>query len=381
MEVPVFRIAILLCASALALQADSLAQTSTTLPLGFDRLPGNAALSMPVRWSWGRMQIIYDDEQLAPLDGLTITRLRLRRPNFFDEPAYPSVQRTFEISIGPAGRTAQTVHAQPDLNLPAAGQMTVVFGPAPVTIGGTAEAAAGDVVGATIVDVALTQPYTVQVTPGEHLLVDWKCVDTGLTVSSGAWVDAVRMPGAASLGLAVPVGQNGCGGFGGAPIANRLDVAEDSRHPAFGSETTLVLGNAQPSRQLWLLLGIDVHLMTIPAAFGAPLVNFPIPTPSGCRAWSPLDGILLSVGDTSPSGTFSYDLDFPANPAFQGIQLGFQAMILEDPPQLAFSSGLILWMDDVGLGGQIGTCLTLADETEATWDSFRGATPIVEFVH
>src|SRR5215831_2425253 len=89
---------IVLCC-ALALPCAS-AQTRTVLPPIAETLPGNAAVSLPLRWSQGVLQVVLDAQMLAPLQGRTLTGIRMRRPSFPGEPPYAAVQRTIGVRAG-----------------------------------------------------------------------------------------------------------------------------------------------------------------------------------------------------------------------------------------------------------------------------------------
>ncbi|MBL8752678.1 MAG: hypothetical protein JNK15_05205, partial [Planctomycetes bacterium] len=66
---------------ASTLGAVGLVAQSAVVPPVCAALPGNAAVSMPLRWSHGTMQV-FVDPQLLPANfvGQTITGLWLRRP-------------------------------------------------------------------------------------------------------------------------------------------------------------------------------------------------------------------------------------------------------------------------------------------------------------
>lgn len=58
-------------------------------------------MSLPLRWSEGTLQVRIDDVLLpANFVGKTISGVRLRRPTFLHEPAYPALQRTLTIRAG-----------------------------------------------------------------------------------------------------------------------------------------------------------------------------------------------------------------------------------------------------------------------------------------
>ncbi len=352
------------------------AQTWVTIPAGFDELPGNAAVSMPGRWSWGTVQVAFHEDLLTDLQGQTITRLRLRRPSFHDEPAYGAVTRTFQISLGPFTPDPAFLSGQRTQNNDDNNPMPVVFGPQSVSIPATPAPSQTDVTGPWFIDVPLTQPFTVPVSG--NLLLEWRTLDSSLAIDPLNFVDAVWMQNGEDKGLAVPVGQHGCGGTGTTPM--RL-TATGNPHPAFGSSSSFRLEGAKAQAPVHMVFGFDPLDMAVPVPFGTDIAVEPFAT--GCQLWTPLD-FVIDAGSTGQQGTYNYSFDFPPTNSLQGMQIGVQALVVEaaDPvedSQIVASNGVVLWMDSIEVGDKVATQMWLQDDDWSSWSPFSGLTPVIQF--
>ncbi|MCA8941172.1 MAG: hypothetical protein KDB80_01315 [Planctomycetes bacterium] len=356
------------------LAAVSPAQEWATIPSGFDRLPGNAAVSVPGRWTWGRLQVLYDAALFTDLVGESITGLRIRRPAFFDEPAYVGSTMTFEISLGPSPRDPANMSGNFNDQYDPASPMQVVYAQQSYAIPPTPAPGQADVVGESLVDLTFDQPFVVPA--GTSILLEWRTIDTSLTVLGDGWADCVWLPSGQDVGLARHAGQNGCGNHG----AMRLDVAPGSEHPALGQTTNFRLEGAQHESSCHFAIGFEPVANT-PGGFGVDVTVFPF---AGlCQLWTPLQFFLAPV-QTDAAGAVDFGFEFPSSNTLQGIQVGMQAFVVETddqdlPTAIAASNGVVLLMDSIGLGDMAATALFPADDATAPWIPWVGLCPIIEF--
>lgn len=354
------------------------AQTTwETIPAGFDVLPGNAAAAMPGRWNWGTMQVIFEDSLFANLQGRAITRLRLRKPARGGEAAYAARTATFEVSLGPSPNAPQNMSGnrfdqndtRPNPTNPV---LPIAFAQRAFSIPATPPLGVGDALGATMIDLPLDQPVTIPA--NTHVLLEWRSIDTAFQVFGDGWVDAVWTRNGADTGLALPVGQHGCGGRGATPM--RLEAAPGSEFPAFGQNSTVRLTGAVPEAPSAVLLGIDPVGMSAPTTFGQTL-SIP-PFVAGCHFWTPFNFVIDS-GSTTLSGGLSHTFDFPPtnDPVLQGARLGVQVLVVEQS-QVSASNGLVLWMDSVGVGDKVAMGVW-PEDTNQFWLPLTGLTPVVGF--
>src|SRR5688572_26964084 len=114
---------------ALAAAGFAAAQNRSVIPAACTTLPGNAALSLPLRWSHGTLQVRIDAALLPTgFIGRTISGLRLRRPAFLAEPGYAALQRTLTVRGAFQPETATQLGQSLVGNRPA--NLGVLFGPA-----------------------------------------------------------------------------------------------------------------------------------------------------------------------------------------------------------------------------------------------------------
>lgn len=361
----------LLATLGLGTATQATAQNWATVPKGFDQLRGNAAASMPLRWSWGLLHTILDDSLVADQAGVTWTHMRLRRPSFFDEPAYPASTIELEITIGESDRSPARITGDRFLNTMT--NPVVVLPRQTLSIPATPAAAQADTVGQDLLSVALTTPYTVPA--GADLLIEVRTFDTQLSIVDGQWIDCVSMANGLDRGLSIPVGQHGCGGRTSAGM--RL-APSGSPHPAYGSAASVRLTNALPGKEVVMMIGLDPLAMTAPVPFGTTLGIFPM-LPN-CQIWAPWDFVLVGVGTTSIGGNLGFSLDLPATNPFSTVQIGLQALILEDVVTgVSASNGVVLWPDSVGVGPDAATAIFPEDVQFSTWLPFPGFTPVFGF--
>lgn len=352
------------------------AQASVVVPAALASLPGNAALSLPLRWSHGVLQVRIDNGVLpAALVGQTISGLSLRRPTFLGEPAYPPVQRTLTVRGGFQAGVASQLSVVMVQNHPA--NLSVLFGPAPVTSAATPAPGAATVFGDDLLHIQFTQPLPVV---AGSLFLEFETSDAPLQVAAHHWVDALWMESGQENGYVATVGDGSCT-TRPEPTELRWDAEQG---PQFGQTARFLVRGAPPTiggtgGVVVHWLGVDPQTMPpgpIHLGFGASL-GIADPTLAGCAWWAPL--MVTWGGTTDPGGMIRTSL--PLNgPAVPGLRLAVQAAWIDDSrPGLPFSvsNGLVLVMGGFGVGPQCGTVFFPAGATTSPWPVFLGQMPVL----
>jgi hypothetical protein len=377
------------CWLAAPLSAQSL---HATVPAVCAHLPGNAAVSMPLRWSQGAMQVLVNRVLLpGDIGGRSITALRLRRPALLDEPAYAAMTTTLTITAG--FTTNQSWQMSWDLAVnraavtdPATGSgLTTVFGPAAVSVAATAANGPGDALGAEFLVLTFATPLPV---PTDALLgtaslfLEFAATGPTLGVDAGNWVDALLMQGGSTQGLAVSLGNHGCGAgtamptlqwSGAGPPQRGVDAALRVTNAGANAPTIVLLGFAPETHAVNATLGLGYYLGLGGAldALGA----------AGCYQWSPLD--LYWLGSTDVGGAESVTFPLPAAATAVGQRLSVQVGVFNaaaNPLGFLFTNGETLVLDDAGVGGQCSTVFVLGPVTPTTtspWSTYYGLMPVL----
>jgi len=351
------------------------AQSSVVVPAALESLPGDAALSLPLRWSHGVLQVRIDNGLLpAALTGQTITGLHLRRPAFPGEPAYPPLQRTLTVRGGFQPAIAAQLSVARTQNHPA--NLSVLFGPAPVAVGATA-ANGASAVGADLLHITFSQPLPVVT---GSLFLEFETGDAPLQIEPTHWVDAVWIESGIENGYVVTVGDGSC--------TTRTEPTElrwdHTVGPHFGGSLKFVVSGAPPtvagsSGLVVHWIGIDpqseppgpTHL-----GFGAS-IGVADPALAACYWWAPLT--VTWGGSTDAAGRIRTSVPL-AGPGTLGLRLGVQAAWLDESrPGLPYSvsNGLVLVMGGFGIGGQCGTVFFPAGATTSPWLPFLGQMPVL----
>jgi hypothetical protein len=352
------------------------AQSSVVVPAVLELLPGNAALSLPLRWSHGTLQVRIDSQLLpAALTGQTIAGLRLRRPSFLAEPGYPALQRTLTVRGGFQPELAGQIGMNLVANRPA--NLTVLFGPAPVGVAATAATGPATALGAELLHIPFSQPLPVAT---GTLFLEFEAGDAPLQVLPGHWVDAVWIRSGIENGYAVTVGDGSC--------TTRTEPTElrwnDAQGPQVGGTAKFVLTGAPPTDATGA--GIVVHWIGVdpqttppgPAhlGFGADL-GLVDPGLGGCHWWAPFT--VTWSGTTDSTGRIATTLPL-TGPVTPGLRLAVQAAWLDDSrPGLPFSlsNGLLLVLTGIGVGGRCSSVFFPAGQTTSPWAPFVGQMPVL----
>ena len=357
------------------------AQRSVVPAIAAD-LPGNAAVSMPLRWSEGVMQSRIGSWLLpANFIGQTIRGIRLRRPAFVGEPAYPALTRT--LTVRASFQTLRPNQLSIDLNVNrTATAPAVVFGPAPFSVAATTTHGRGGLLGAEYVVIPFSPPLLV--TAG-HLFLEFEVTNAPLTVSAGHWCDAVWVRNGNEVGYAVAVGDGGCS-TRSTPLT--LAWTDPLLGPRRGSNTTLAMAGGMPATTgsvpvLWWI-GFDPQARaTGPTwpGFGADFGAI-VPPMAGCHLWVPPDAVLS--GQTSIVGTYSFGFALPPAATTVGQKIGVQCSTL-DPGRavlpLSLTNGEILVLDSIGVADKCATVFFPGTVTVSPWPTQVGLMPVVVIEH
>jgi len=342
----------------------------TSSPRGFETMPGNAGLSMPVRWTVGLMQVLVEQSVLpATLASAPLVRIRLRRAAFASDPPDPARTLDCELRLGNSGLLAR--HLTPDMVANRPGSLTVVAARRSYNVPATPALGPGDAVAADFVDLPLDAPFSFA---GPNLFLEWQNWAPSQDVSPGHWVDAVHFPGGVDLGLVVQAGAHGCGSRGGAAMVLE---AGSSSPPAAGATFPVLLRRAAPTSACVLLTFFDPMLRSpLGLRFGQALGAAGMP---GCYLWAGPD---LQVGFTSDaSGDGRAGVGLPNSSLLRGRTVSMQAVTLDrtaNAPGVATSSGLLLRPDFVGVYDRAVTVLEYrSGSTSSPWLPFLGLMPVL----
>jgi hypothetical protein len=354
------------------------AQNAAIAPPVCTTLPGNAAMSLPWRWSHGTLQVFVDPPLLpTSLVGQTITGLWLRRPTLPGDGAYAPITRTLTVRGAFQQPIAASMVGTLTQNRPA--NATVLFGPAPVSSLAAPAPGPTTTVGADLLHVVFTTPLPVV---AGTLYLEFETSDAPLAVSADHWVDAVWMPGAVDQGLVVAVGDGSCTTR---PEPTRLRWTSPGG-PVVGATAQLQVSGAPPTSgtsagfvMAWV--GLDPETRGLGAGylgFGAPFATID-PALAGCHQWAPFD--VSWLGPTDPTGTFATTFTIPTGAAL-GMRLGMQAAWL-DPLRtglpFSFSNGLAIVVGSAGIEWRCNSLFFPAAGTTSPWPPFVGQMPVLRF--
>jgi hypothetical protein len=356
--------------------APATAQTIAMVPPVCAELPGNAAISLPLRWSHGTMQVFIGSELLpANFVGQTITGLWLRRPTLPGDVAYSAITRTLTVRGGFLPYPAAQMVGSITQNRPTT--TTVLFGPTAVTSAAAPAPGATTTVGADLVHLVFTTPLVVA---AGTLFLEFETSDAPLQVSADHWVDAVWFAGGADQGLVVAVGDGTCT-TRPEPVQLRWTTAWG---PLAGTTGTFEVTGAPPTAgaltgfaMIWV--GTDPQTRGPGAGylgFGASL-GLVDPAMAACHQWAPLD--VVWFGPTNAVGKFTSTLTIPAGTPL-GLRLGVQGAWLDLSRAvlpLSLSNGLQLVVESAGVENLCNTMYFPAGSQVSPWQPFVGQMPVL----
>ncbi len=365
-----------LATALLALVLSAAPAQSVVVPSLCAALPGNAAISLPFRWSHGTLQVFVDPPMLPTnFVGQTVTGLWLRRPTLPGDVAYPAITRTLTVRGGFTPNAAFQMAGTIAQNRPA--NSIVLFGPAPVTTAAVSAPGPATSVGADLVHIVFTQPLPVV---AGTLVLEIATSDAPLQISTDHWVDAVWQADGADQGYVVTVGDGSCT-TRPEPALLRWTAAQG---PMAGTTAAFEITGAPPtigSSVGFVLCWVGTDPQTRPAGagylgFGASLLPID-PGFVGCHQWAPFD--VAWVGPTDAAGKFATSLPIPGN-APLGTRLGLQAAWLDlSRPvlPLSFTNGLAVVVGAAGVGNRCSTMFFPAGTVTSPWPPFLGQMPVL----
>lgn len=360
-------------AALLAFFLAPLATGQSTVPPACATLPGNAALSMPLRWSVGTMQVRIDTPLLPPnFVGQTITGLHMRRPTFLNEPAYGALTRTMTVRGGFQPEAAQIMTSSLTGNRPA--NTVVLFGPGPVTVGATPTTGPTSVLGAELFHIVFSTPLPVV---AGTLFLEFETTDTPFQVIADNWVDAVWFDTGGNLGYQATVGNGSC-----STLATPTQLVWDGASgPVAGGTAAFKVTGVPPGDLVMAWLGLDPQT----AGGGFPGFGFGLalldPTLAGCHLWAPLDATW--TGTASQLGVWQSTFPLTGG-ATSGLRLGVQTAWLDPShPNLpvTVSNGLLLVLNTIGIGNRCCTAYFPASSTTTPWYPYLGQMPVIVLDH
>lgn len=380
---------LLCCASPAPLLAQTL---QATVPAIAAELPGNAGMSMPLRWGQGVLQVQIDKGMLpaALVEGRSITALRLRRPTLVDEPAYAALNRQLVVRAGFCSQHANTLVQdlaanRAAVNATATGTgLVTVFGPATVAVPATAATTHADRLGAGLMTIPLSPPLPVPpaaTLADAGLFVEFETVEAVFGADPGNWVDAVWVDPSAITGYAVPLGSRGCD-----PAHVFTLVYNTGSPPRRGVAAQLGLDRAVPGALVVTFFGLEplTHAVNpvlgngFHLGLGQSLASLGMP---GCVQWSPMDAI--AFGTSSQTGAYSWSIALPPAYTTVGMMLSVQAAELAptaNPLGVVVSNGQALVLDDNGIAAHCASVMFLGVPTatsQSPWPAWQGLMPVL----
>ena len=102
-----------------------------------------------------------------------------------------------------------------------------------------------------------------------------------------------------------------------------------------------------------------------------------VPGLGGCHQWAPAQAVLGDIADAAGG----LDIQFPLTAASTtaGDRLGVQCAQLAPQPLPAISNGVMMMLDNAGVGDQCAVVFFVAGATQATWVPDVGLMPVLVF--
>lgn len=354
------------------------AQSTVTIPAVCTTFPGNAAVSLPLRWTQGTMQVRIGASLLpAGLQGQSITGLRLRRPTFLFEPAYPGLVRTLTVR----GGFHPDLPSQLSTNLVGnrQGAIVTLFGPAPVNVAPTALPGHAATIGQDVLQITFTQPLVV--TTGS-LFLEFEAGDAPFAVAATNWIDAVWFTNGVETGYVVTVGDGSCTTR---TVPTQL-TWNDTIGPQAGAVAKFSVDGAPPTNAtssglVMMWMGIDPERPPDGTQLGFGVSLGPLdPSLGNCHQWAPLDVVWLGTTDVAGN----YDPTFTLGNVPAGIRIGVQAAWL-DPARtglpLSMSNGLVMVLNNVGVGANCATAWFPGTVVTSPWAPSIGQMPVLTLTY
>ena len=353
-------------------------QNRAVVPAVAATLPGNAAMSMPLRWSHGVLQCCVASSMLpANLAGGQLQGIRMRRPSFSGEPDYPALQRTLTVRAAFTPLTPSAMGGARAANAPA--NLTTVFGPAPFSVAATTQPAGAPWLGDEYVVIPFNPPLPVA---AGSLFLEFETADLPFRTSEH-WVDAVWIENGVEQGYSATVGEDSCT-TRTQPLALRW---ASGAAPTRGLDAVLRLDGAPPAAPngpgslVLAWIGVEPQSHALAADFlgyGADLASID-PSLVGCRQWSPLDYVVVGLADAA--GGYDLRVLIPTALTTVGMRLGAQAAFLDPsrtgPLPLSLSNGVVMQLDACQVGAQCSSVFFPYATPNSPWGAHLGLMPVL----
>jgi hypothetical protein len=365
--------------AALCLGSDRVAaQTRAVVPPIAATLPGNAAMSMPLAWSHGVLQVCVSSQLLpTALAGGNLQGIRLRRPSFLGEAPYPALQRTMTVRAAFVPTLPNALTGARAVNAPAT--FPVVWGPSPVQVAATVQPTGAPWLGDEFLVIPFSPPLPVA---AGSLLLEFETSDLPFRTAE-QWVDAVWAENGVEQGYQATVGMGLCT-TRSTPLELRWN---NGASPTRGLDAALRLVGAPPAPPIGpgsvVLAWVGVEPQTHALAgdflgYGQSLAALD-PALAGCLQWSPLDLVVFGVADAAGG----FDLRFAIPPAVttSGMRLSAQAAFLDaqrtGPLPLSISNGVVMQLDSSGVGPKASSVFFPYASATSPWGVQQGLMPVL----
>ncbi len=383
---------------AVLVLAGILTGQGTTVPPAYVDTRGNDALSLPIRWHQGLLQVLlksHNNGGVVPAEMLktNLKEVVVRRPAFLGEPAYPALTRTFTVRLASTTLAASALVKDMGQNqklVAAAGTtLTSVVTAKSFNIAATPASPYRSVVGADLVRVPFSAPYAFA---GPDLFVEWKTTSTDLLPSTLGWVDALVLDKSGDHGIAVTLGQGGCSSL---TPGSGLPMTLEADGQAVKSNSSVILHwrNAHPKVPALLMAGpklLDPRKSSGPFKVYSPVLSFlrQFVRP-GCHFWTEP----LFASGTVIGGAGSLDSTL-AVPQITAADLGFRyvlqgAVLPANGAPAELTNGLAVFAGSAGVRDWAGMVLSPVPEAKdstgktipptSPWPVFQSSLPVLRF--
>jgi hypothetical protein len=265
----------------------------------------------------------------------------------------------------------------PSLTVNRPANLSVLFGPASVSIPATPATTVGASVGEEFLVIPFSTPLVVI---AGSMFLEFESGDTPLQVGADHWVDSVWFEGAVETGYVVTVGNGSC--------TTRSQPTElvwtNADGPHVAGTANMRLTGTQPGAFVFAWFGLDPEPRAASATYfgwgGA--LGLLAPSLANCHQWAPMDAMWGASSDIAGSYTVSFGL--PATFATVGMKIGAQCAWV-DPARpgmpLSISNGVMLVLDTIGVGANCSTAFFPAGATNSPWPPEMGQMPVITFEH
>lgn len=350
-------------------------QNRTVVPAGCRYLQGNAALSLPLRWSQGTLQVQVEAALLPGLLGRSLQGVRLRRPAFLGEGPYAAVQRTITVRGG--FRPASALGLGQDLVLNRPTTLTVLANAVNVAVAATAAPGVGASTGQEFLVVPFSTPLVV--TAG-NLFLEFATNNGPFSVLADNWVDAVWFEDGVDQGYAATTGDGSCTTLGSPGELHWAGAGA----PTLGSTAVFRTSGIPAGTFLLPWLGLDpIGRAPGPTFFGfGGSLGGLSPALATCHQWLPADAVLAATA----SSAGGYDISVPLSSALvaAGGRIGVQVAWLDSGRPglpLSVTNGVVVVPNTFGVASRCSSVFFPGTATWSPWLPFVGQMPVLTLDH